>query len=264
MKKIVVIVVVLGFVVQSWGQEKETEIIVNGNYYLNQKVPDAQMVSFADTVSSSAFLQKMNDLKGKNYRLTVKSIDKEHVYFSFWKFSNRKRNKNINGDSITVQTIYTLPKEDFKQVVNPLYDRKEWRVGFYTIPYKLRFKDFDFDANVNLGANIGCKLRWNRQFEHGFSIEPIVGVGLSSIKMDDSNSSASTSSNVSAFTVNTGILFHITQSVNAGFTLGWDTISGKDQNQYDWKHNGKGWLGIGINVAFSTEAKNTSNEGSNK
>ena len=251
----------LGLAMQGWAQEKETEIIVNGNYYLNQKVPDHQIVSFSNAVASSDFAQKKNNLKGKNYRLSVKSIDNDNVYFSFWKFSNQQRNKEINGDSITVQTIYTLSKEDFKQLVNPLYDRKEWRVGFYTIPYKLRFKDFDFDGNVNLGANIGYKFRWNRQLENGFGIEPILGFGLASIKMDDSNSLATSSSNVSAFTVNTGVLFHITQSINAGLTLGWDNISGKDQRQYDWKHNGKSWLGIGINVAFSKEAKNISKEG---
>ena len=42
-----------------------------------------------------------------------------------------------------------------------------------------------------------------------------------------------------------------------------DNISKNDQNNYNWKYNGKGWLGIGINVAFSTSNENSGAAGGN-
>lgn len=155
------------------------------------------------------------------------------------------------------KTVYSLPLDNFKLSTKPLYNRVDWRVGVYTVPFKLRFGDFNFDANVNLGANIGGKFRWNREVENGLALEPIFGFGLASIQLDESNSSTASATNVSAFTINTGVLIHITNVINVGLTYGFDNISKNDQNNYNWKYNGKGWLGIGINIAFSGQGNNT-------
>lgn len=155
------------------------------------------------------------------------------------------------------KTVYSLPLDNFKLSTKPLYNRVDWRVGVYTVPFKLRFGDFNFDANVNLGANIGGKFRWNREVENGLALEPIFGFGLASIQLDESNSSTISATNVSAFTINTGVLIHITNVINVGLTYGFDNISKNDQNNYNWKYNGKGWLGIGINIAFSSQGNNT-------
>lgn len=148
--------------------------------------------------------------------------------------------------------------------MSPLYDKIEWRVGGYTVPFKLRFGEFNFDSNVNIGTNLGAKIRYNREVENGFAFEPIIGFGLASIKMDDTNSKALTATNISAFTLNTGVLFHINSSINLGLTWGYDWISHNDQINYNWKHNGKGWLGIGINVAFTKEDKNEQKSNKNQ
>ena len=139
----------------------------------------------------------------------------------------------------------------------------EYRVGVFTVPYKLRLSSFSFDANVNLGANLGVKFRWNRRIENGFSFEPIFGVGLASIKLDKDNSLSTEPTNVSAFTINTGVLLHLTSLINVGLTYGFDNISQNDQNNYKWKYQGKGWLGIGINVSFGNQGSNTGNSQGN-
>lgn len=259
MKKYLLFFLIIGISLNISAQENE--IINDGNYFLDTKI-ELNSLKNADNASNE-FLKKSNELKGTDYRLTVKSIQGKQVYFKFWKFKNKKTNKTINGDSIQVLEVYSLPLEDFQQLVSPLYDRIDWRVGIYSVPFKLRFDDFNFDSNVNLGTNLGAKLRWNRKKENGFSTEFILGIGLASIKLDSDNSNATSTTNLSAFTVNTGILFHVSSDINLGITYGFDNLSHNDQKNYDWKHNGNGWLGIGINVAFSKDAKNTGSKNNN-
>lgn len=133
--------------------------------------------------------------QGEQYRLSITSIENNVVSFKFWYFKNNDSLQNaINGEKAGV--IYELPIDDFKKLTSPLYDKVDWRVGFYTIPFKLRFNSFDFDANVNIGTNVGARIRWNRETENGFAIEPIFGFGIASIKLDDANSNAQTATNV--------------------------------------------------------------------
>ncbi|WP_431610741.1 hypothetical protein [Chryseobacterium sp. 'Rf worker isolate 10'] len=251
MKTKIVLLFLLGWVGMAFGQENE--IILDGNYYINRIIGSDNPKQ--DNKGFYFYANKKN-LNGK-YRLTVDRIDGDKVYFSIWRFKDKELTSKISD------TEYILPKEEFMTLMRPLYDKIDWRVGFYTMPFKLRFHDFSFDANINLGGNLGAKIRINRMKKDGFALEPMVGVGWSNIKMDDSNSSATSATNIGAFTINTGLLFHITSEINIGLTLGWDNISGNDQKKYDWKYNGKGWLGIGINFSFSKEEKNTGSKDSN-
>ena len=247
------------FSVSLFSQEKP--ILVDGNYYLDFAI-DLKKLKTTDN-SSESFFQNSKYFNGSSYRLSVKSIIDDKVNFQFFHFKKPELNQEINGDPSKVVTVYSLPLEEFKKIVSPLYDRVDWRVGVFTVPFKLRFGDFDFDSNVNIGTNLGGRIRWDRTVENGFSIEPIIGIGLASIKMDNGNSSVESPTNIGAFTVNTGVLFHVNSSINVGLTYGFDNISYNDQKNYNWKYNGKGWLGIGINVSFSEDVKNTGLDGKN-
>ena len=251
-----------------WGQQTDKELIEKGNYYFEYvSVQEASTLEVISDLDKSFNLKSIKEeVNGSKYRITVLRTDDNLVHFVFWRFEDDKINKKINNapphhDS---RIIYTLSKDEFKKSTKPLYNRVEWRVGIFTVPFKLRFKDFNFDANVNIGTNIGAKIRFNREMQNGFSVEPILGIGLASIKLDDSNSTTGSATNVSAFSINTGLLFHITEEINLGLTYGFDNISSTDQNKYNWKHNGRGWLGIGINLAFSNPSKNTRNAGTNE
>lgn len=256
MKKLLLFALLFGMWDISWGQDFK-QSITKGNYFLDGYISLDKL----ELPNDNLFKGKINNFKGKDYKLFVKSIQDDIVYFEFWDFNNPETNKIVNG--INNDQVYSLPLSEFRKIVSPIYNRVDWRVGIYTVPFKLRFDDFDFDANVNIGTNIGAKIRVDRSIENGVSLEPIFGFGLSSIKLDDSNSNAISATNVSAFTLNTGVLLHMTNEINVGLTYGWDNLSGKDQQNYSWKHNGKGWVGLGINVAFSKPAKNTGDRGNN-
>lgn len=223
---------------------QENEIKKDGNYYFNFPT-GSQLSNFRTTRNEGDNVISL--IEGQKKDVKVKKIDGDIVTFEFTDVDNKDTNRQF----------YTLSVSEFKSITAPIYDRIDWRFGVYTVPFKLRFGGFSFDANVNLGTNIGAKIRMNREVENGFALEPIFGFGIASIKLDESNSNTSTGTNVSAFTINTGVLIHITNAINVGITYGFDNMSKNDQDNYDWKYNGKGWLGIGINVALSNQNNNT-------
>jgi hypothetical protein len=243
---------------------QENDIKIDGNYYFNYiSLNDLNSFKSESKTEKSKSIDIVKDqIDGKKYRVTVNNVKDGKVYFRFWKFVDREKNKIINdteSETDNSKVIYVMSLQDFKSNTKILYNRIDWRVGIYTVPLKLRFSGFTFDANVNLGTNLGAKIRYNREVENGLSFEPILGFGLASIKLDESNSNASGNN----FTINTGLLVHITKNVNVGLTLGFDYLSNNDQKNYDWKYNGKGWVGIGINVAFGNQNNNTGAEGAN-
>ena len=277
------LIVLLPFLLLSsviWGQE--AEIKKDGNYYFKNisRNVTKKLDSKAESYNTEVKGKILNLLEGTSYNVKVSKIENDSVFFVFGTFKKGEEvlintlqeysphlkstdSPNFNNNSGRKNIQYVLPKDIFSKNVGVLYNRVEYRVGVFTVPYKLRLSSFSFDANVNLGANLGVKFRWNRRIENGFSFEPIFGVGLASIKLDKDNSLSTEPTNVSAFTINTGVLLHLTSLINVGLTYGFDNISQNDQNNYKWKYQGKGWLGIGINVSFGNQGSNTGNSQGN-
>lgn len=256
MRKIFLTIVVLLFGINGFTQENP--IIKRGNYFIDNSLSGTEFK--INTSNASLKTSELEQIKNKSYSLTVTGIDDDTVYFKFWSFKDTITNKKINGDN---DVIYSMSLKDFKKSTSVIYNRVEWKIGVFTVPIKLRFNDFNFESNVNIGTNIGGKIRYNRRQEKGFAIEPLLGIGLSSINLNKENSNIVDSSNLSAFSFNSGIIFHITDNVNLGAILGFDYLSSNDQKKYDWKYNGNGWLGLGINIAFSTGSENTRNPSEN-
>lgn len=255
MKTRLLIIFALSFYLKNYAQES---VVLNGNYFIDSSIN----LNEIKTTNDSKFVRNSANLIGKKYRLTVKAIEGDLVFFKFWDFvDDETLNDKINGNDNEV--IYQLSKSDFERLTKSYYDRLEWRSGVYTVPFKLRLSDFDFDANVNLGVNIGAKIRWKRERKDGFALEPIFGFGLASIKLDEANSTAETPTTIGAFSTNFGLLIHINNDINLGLVLGHDFISNHDQKKNDWKYNGKGWLGIGINIAFAKGTNNTGDVATN-
>lgn len=248
MKKLLIIAVLL-FGINSFGQENQ--IIKEGNYFINNSIGSTNFV----INSSLASKQNSSSLKNSNYILSVKGIEDDVVYFKFWDFDTEAKNKDVNGESNDI--IYSMSLKDFKKATSVYFNKVEWKIGVFTVPFKLRFNDFNFESNINIGTNIGAKIRADRRKEKGFAIEPLLGIGLSAITLNIDNSNIESTSNLSAFSINGGIIFHITDKVNLGAILGFDYLSGNDQNKYNWIHNGNGWLGLGLNITFSTGTQNS-------
>ena len=240
MKNLFILSMLLSFSFNGFGQGNP--VLENGNYYINPK-----------RNWSEINIDNKKEFKGKRYILNVKSVTTDKVYAQFWKFSKNSINKIINGDKNS--KIYEMSIDDFKNMTSVYYNRVDWRVGTLIVPLKLRFNDFEFTSNVNIGTSINAKIRYDRTKKDGFSIEPSFGISAGGIDLDTSNSLATNPTNVFAFSLSTGAVFHFTKSVNFGILFGVDKLSGKDQKQYNWNHDGKVWLGLGINVNFADKNK---------
>ena len=232
-------------------------IVQNGNYFFKNYLPsnNAQANKLKPGVAAAP-INYMTNNAGNHYNVTVQAISGDLITFKYWHFTNPDTNNAING--VADDALFTINSTEFKTMMGILYDRWEVRAGFFSVPYKLRFNDFDFESDVTVGMNISGFYRWNRKKEHGFAIEPILGIGLTKVNVDDSNSNVEESGSLSAFTVNTGLLFHLTEKINLGVFYGFDNLSKKDYENSGWKYNGKGWLGIGLNISFSETNNNKS------
>lgn len=126
------------------------------------------------------------------------------------------------------------------------------RAGIYTIPFKLRFSDFNFEKDLNLGVSIGLQYRLSKMLDERWILEPSFGIGLTKINLTSNNTNNSINKNRSAtaFTASVGLILRFSEKINAGLFFGKDYLglSDKDTN---WIYNGETWVGLGINIGFS-------------
>ena len=235
------------------------------------------------------------------HRIKVTYVDDDRVYFKYWRFGNRdfqgaqqgesprarrRSNRRMNearlGDTLrniynyssgssipTVVRRFSLPRNVFEEITNPLYDvGRGFRFGAYTVPIRLRFNNSggsgeessnEFDANLTLSANVLYRIGL-RKFEHRY-VDLLGGVGLTKANLNAENSDLGDPDSEAfadvdvlsptAFTLSFGGIFNLAESVNIGTYVGWDWLSSADQKA-NWDFHGKGWLGIGINVSFGT------------
>ena len=162
---------------------------------------------------------------------------------------------------------YKMSKLDFLEITKPFYRRfRGFRFGAYTVPIRLRTattdslgtKNFEFNSNLSLGANIIGRFSPFRKQEHLYA-DLSLGVGITKVDLNSSNSDLGEGIydsievlSPSAFTVTGGALFNLAKNVNFGLYLGWDFLSSADQKT-KWVHNKKPWLGIGINISLVGE-----------
>ncbi|MBL7885176.1 MAG: hypothetical protein JNJ52_00380 [Flavobacterium sp.] len=231
------------------------EIKVNGNYYFKynteKKNTELNEILIRNTNKDNNTNQDTSD--------TNKSKDTYIVKTGSIKVISVKDNKVTYyylSDKSDTKKAYEISKDEFEKMMSIYYNRLEWKVGFFAVPFKLRFNDFEFESDISLGTNLSFKYRFNRTREDGFALEPLFGLGITKVNLDEYNSKIESPGSTSAFTINSGLLIHVNGKINFGLFYGGDFLAKKDNSQYDWKHNGNGWLGVGLNITFSETNKN--------
>lgn len=229
------------------------EIKVDGNYFFN----DYSSYNNANSKIIGTLTAQANvdfatlNLGVEKPSVKVVSIDANGIVtFKYRMFKDVALKNKFNGNG--EKLYYKMTVSEFKKMMSVYYDRLEWKVGFFAVPYKLRFNDFDFESDISLGANLSAKFRFNRMREDGFALEPVIfGLGISKINLDEFNSRIDAPGSSNAFTINSGLLIHVNGKINFGIFYGADFLAKRDNSKYDWKHNGNGWLGAGLNISFS-------------
>ena len=152
--------------------------------------------------------------------------------------------------------------------------------GAYSIPIRLRpFEaDFEFEANLSLGANVNARFSPYRKKAHTY-VDVSLGVSITKVNLTEDNSRLGTSgtdpdsneafnfeetktSSPAAVTFSFGGLLVFAENVNIGAYLGYDFISSSD-NKAKWIYNGVPWIGVGVNLSFG-KADSSSNNTSQK
>lgn len=210
-----------------------------------------------------------------NYKVVVvgQSIDLSTTYFKYWNFPKLIKEKNDKGIEIIGPNpkaiiyngkIFELPTNVFDKITRPLYSRyKGTAVGVYTVPFRLRGVNgnFDFESSLSLQANLvaGFGSIYKDYSYADFSI----GIGLTSVKLTPINSLVLDDRTASAFTVSTGVILKPSKYANLGLFVGVDNLGASDRD-VNWIYNGKVWYGVGINISFnSITTDQTSKVGNN-
>lgn len=255
MKKLLVLLILIPLV--SLSQEKNY-LVENGQYY------------FTKTLSHTDSDEKIsNELIGnleikKKHIIQIVNFDSKKVSYRYLTFSDDKLKKLYNEDNETL----TMSIEDFSFYTNKYLSRfREWKVGAYTVPIRIRSKNenFEFESNLSLGANIAKGINISRYGDLGY-VEISFGISLTKVNLTEDNSAIKTVNpdlntlSQSALTTSFGLAIHLAKNVNFGLFYGWDFLEGSDQEKLKWIHNKKPWLGFGINISFnSNDSSNVSN-----
>lgn len=133
---------------------------------------------------------------------------------------------------------------------------KDAKVGVYTIPFRFRGigstirgeQTFDFESTLSLTTNLvfGFGSKYKEESWSDFS----VGLGLTSVNLDNSNSWATDNRSASALTLSVGWVIKFNEYVNFGIFAGNDFL-GKADRKLKWVYDQQTWLGLGININFN-------------
>ncbi len=199
----------------------------------------------------------------------IKVVNDTTVIIQYYKSKSYANNDNkIKGNTFNekyfksdnILKYFKIKIDDFLKVTTKYYSLyKGASAGFYSVPFKLRFNNFDFEQELNIGLSIGAQYRLSRKLKDRWILEPNIGVGLAKIDLNSKNSNVDESRTASAFSISSGLLLRFSKNINAGLFVGWDFLANEDSDT-NWEHDGKAWLGIGINIGFNISNSKESKE----
>ena len=179
--------------------------------------------------------------------------DSNYVYFRYFDYNQEKdlekQKEYVHSNGLS--KIFRIGLNIFNQVtreIYPIYAGEKF--GVVSIPFKIRLGNSDFETNANIGLNAAFMYRLNRKIKDRWILQPNIGIGLSDIPLNESNSDVDKAENRTALSFSAGLMLNISNDINLGIFLGVDRLN-KTNQSVNWKYHDKGWLGIGINIGFS-------------
>lgn len=169
---------------------------------------------------------------------------------------------DTNGDKRatdpSLKKYFIMSKSDYENgTINAGIEKRLSIIGgALTVPLKLRFEDWrinDFSKDITLSSVAGLKIK-DRSKLGGYWI-PFAGLGISSVSLDSVNTNGELrgSSDRSAISVTSGIMYETDKGLQISLTGGWDHLR-KSEN-LDWCYNGNFWIGFGVGFSLLSEPK---------
>ncbi len=122
-------------------------------------------------------------------------------------------------------------------------------VGNVITPVKLRFAPFDFTKDITLGSTFGLKYSFAKK--QNAAVDGLISIGVSSLTIDSTSSQGKTQQTIDllAFSTSLGIVVEF-GNAQVGAFLGFDFISNKNQNEYNWIYRNKPWISFGLGYSI--------------
>ncbi|MBL4604562.1 MAG: hypothetical protein JKY02_02535 [Flavobacteriaceae bacterium] len=261
MKKTVLIFLTLFCVTYLKSQVSDEKKGKSGNYIITQAFESDYIVNWkGDSIPKKLIHQP-------GWKINIMQYDKENRLYTiqYWKWteeglgsSNQLLNNTfyrnitpVNGKQNVALNYFNIKEDDFDKYFEKYY--KRWMAvtaGFYSVPFKIRVKNFDFEQDLNIGLSIGFPFRVNKRLEKRWIFEPNFGLGITKINLSDKNSNVDSVRTANALTVSAGLLFRFNEKINIGVFTGYDFLGQSDKNT-EWIYNRKLWVGFGINISFN-------------
>ena len=234
-------------------QEKAEAVILNDTYF---RIPDDGIDNTLKIIQDYLNQIDIEDYDNDSINEALVTYNTNYKYDSY--ISGKK-----NGEKLK---YFKISKKDFNKVCTKYFNR--WlpvTAGIYSIPFKIRPKNFEFEQDLNLGVSLGFPFRIFKTSETKWIVEPNIGIGITKINLNSKNTDSivTTERTANALTLSSGVLLRFSEKINLGLFGGWDFLS-KTNKDTNWIYDRKLWIGVGINISFNSSGEKRESKGNNK
>lgn len=247
-KKLNLLLVLLLPIFISQGQENKINLD-HKNYVFNTSISIDEVEFDKET-----FIRNLNSPVEStiNQRFKIVHYDEKYLYIKIYDYDEKSDSqKKYVGNG--TNKFFRIGKAFFDEMTDEIYPIYAGETfGLVSIPFKIRLGKNDFETNANIGLNAGFMYRLNRKVKDRWILQPNIGIGLADVPLNESNSDVEKAENRTALSISLGLMLNISSDINIGMFYGFDRLNKANQD-VNWKYQNKHWLGIGINIGFSTK-----------
>jgi hypothetical protein len=159
------------------------------------------------------------------------------IRFTLLNASKKINQSNLPVEDYSTYTYFYITKAQLDFKARPITrSNLDLVVGNVITPVKLRFAPFDFTKDITLGSTFGVKYSFAKK---------------QNAAVDSTSSQGKTQQPVDllAFSTSLGIVIEF-GNAQVGAFLGFDFISNKNQNEYNWIYRNKPWISFGLGYSI--------------
>jgi hypothetical protein len=198
-----------------------------------------------DTTEAKALNTKTDSRHNKNEKQIKSNYEK---YLNF--------NVDISKSTSTLR-YFIISKSAIDFFTEKITQKWSATYGVAVLPFKYRSQNGDFLKDLSISNLGGIKLSPNNG---KCSVSLLIGIGISSVTLDSLNTSGiiTKQQDRAAITLPIGLVLQY-EKLQIGLFTGWDWLSKRSID--GWDYQGKNWLALGIGISIFSDEKATKKEG---
>lgn len=255
--------------------EFDGDTIKNGDQSVMQSAPGGSKFTIVNTVGDNYVIRFWiwkHDSSTTNLRSNTRPLapavdapkrDQKEYNQNLNRYLNNDKytrlNVNLNEGPIDNYRFFLISKTTLNLFAEVLVSRLSPTYGSAVLPFKLRdHNGADFTKDLAISGIGG--VRWIASSKHDISLSLLVGIGISSVVVDSSNSKITGSEDRAALTLSYGLVLGW-KGLQFGVFSGFDWLS--KRNSDAWVYHDKVWFGFGIGASIYADDYNKKKEETN-